>query len=79
MFVLFSCKELHLHAVKRSITVSSSHVASSPVPRPAFRRLQYGKIYCTANDKNLGVGLGTRLVHVCRITNVIHNSAVFLH
>ena len=77
--VLFSCKELLLHTVKRSIITSSSRVASFPVPRPAFRRLQYGKLYRTANDEKLGVGLGTRLVRVCRITNVIHNSAVFLH
>ena len=32
-------------------------LASFPVPRPAFRRLQYG----TASDEKLGVGLGTRL------------------
>ena len=32
-------------------------VASFPVPRPAFRRLQYG----TASDEKLGMGPGTRL------------------
>ena len=32
-------------------------LASYPVPRPAFRCLQYG----TASDENLGMGLGTRL------------------
>ena len=34
-----------------------SGLASYPVPRPAFRRLQYR----TASDEKLGVGLGTRL------------------
>ena len=35
----------------------SINLASYPVPRPAFRRLQYG----TASDEKLGVGLGMRL------------------
>ena len=36
-----------------------NEVASFPVPRPAFRHLQY--VACsTASDKKLGVGLGTR-------------------
>ena len=39
-------------------------VASFPVPRPAFCRLQYGR---TASDQKLGVGLGTRLRNGCTI------------
>ena len=40
-----------------------ANVASYPVPRPAFRRLQYG----TASDEKLGVGLGTRLLSMCML------------
>ena len=38
-------------------------VASFPGPRPASRRLQYGK--ATASDGKLGGGLGTRLFLKC--------------
>ena len=41
------------------LTLNSNGVASFPVPRPAFRRLQYGTVL--SSDEKLGVGLGTRL------------------
>ena len=53
-------------------TLAVCSVASFPVPRPAFRRLQYGKagpLYRTASDEKLGVGLGTRLCAVCMQCN----------
>ena len=43
-----------------SIDACVFSVASFPVPRPAFCRLQYR----TASDEKLGDGLGTRLYSV---------------
>ena len=71
--VVWTSKQRPLTRVKRDVQFSDPYfprqwhlvsictLASYPVPRPAFRRLQYG----TASDEKLGVGLGTRL-HVPR-------------
>ena len=51
---------LHTTMLTMSVQQHYSYLASFPVPRPAFRRLQYSKR--TASDEKLGVGLGTRLI-----------------
>ena len=55
-----------------------SLVPRIPVPRPAFRRLQYG----TASNKKLGVGLGARLPKMptsatCRTLLVAQTKCIF--
>ena len=49
-------------------------VASFPVPRPAFRRLQYGtKLYRTKQRRKAGRGTGYEAMYTVRDTVIIIN------
>ena len=55
-----------------NVLYGSFVLASFPGPRPASCRFQYSKaLYCTESDRELGKGLGARLLLRCYVHSFI--------